>query len=234
MILESGIISLTVFILLNRPITYVCLWKLTSMFPPLQLRLIGTLFGNNMCLLEFVPCYGEWPTVAFQLALVWSRKVYLLTILVFIATSWLNPTFTHSLCVPKSYELLGASRIGCIVRELLRDANDFTSLLFDFFNRLQSHIQATTSMILWSLWKSRNTKLWKCIDTPSSLIVQRAHNSLHEWQCLQRARQQMQCRLCPFQQQYHHRARHLLKYSLYTSSHSEAEALSLLEALTWQ
>jgi len=55
----------------------------------------------------------------------------------------------------------------------------------------------------------------------------------------------MQCILRPLQQQYQHRARHLLsrlfrtlryglsEYSLYTFSPSEAEALSLLEALTF-
>lgn len=151
-----------------------------------------------------------------------------------------------------------------IVRELLRDANDFTSLLFDFFSRLEPHTQETTSMILWSLWKSRNSKLWEDIDTPSSLIIQRAHDSLHEWRCLQRARQpnqnihqdelwvkpspsRLKCNvdcalfnnntitglgIC-FQDSSGALRYGLSKYSLYTSSPSEVEALSLLEALTF-
>jgi len=44
-------------------------------------------------------------------------------------------------------------------------------------------------MILWSLCKSRNTKLLEGIDTTPSSIVKYAHNSLHEWRCMQRARQ---------------------------------------------
>jgi len=150
------------------------------------------------------------------------------------------------------------------VRELLRDANDFTSLLFYFFSGLKPHIQRATSMILWSLWKSRNSKLWEGIDTPSPLIVQRAHNSLHEWCCLQRARQpnqnihqderwvkpppsSLKCNvdralfnnntitglnIC-FRNSSGTLHYGLSKYSLYTSPPSEAEALSLLEALTF-
>jgi ribonuclease HI len=47
-------------------------------------------------------------------------------------------------------------------------------------------------MILWSIWKSHNSKLWENSDTPPSTIVRRAKDSLHEWQVMQRAKQPRQ------------------------------------------
>ena len=114
------------------------------------------------------------------------------------------------------------------------------------------------------MWKSRNSKLWEGIDTPSPLIVQRAHNSLHEWRCLQRTRQpnqnihqdelcvkpppsSLKCNVdCAFfnnntitglgicfRDSSGTLRYGLSKYSLYNSSPSEVEALSILEALTF-
>jgi len=46
---------------------------------------------------------------------------------------------------------------------------------------LQVHQQATTSMLIWSLWKSRTSKLWERVDTSPSHIIQHANDTLHEW-----------------------------------------------------
>jgi ribonuclease HI len=45
-------------------------------------------------------------------------------------------------------------------------------------------------MLLWSLWKSRNTKLWETMDTSSTFICSRAKDTLQEWSCMQRAKDQ--------------------------------------------
>jgi len=47
-------------------------------------------------------------------------------------------------------------------------------------------------MILWSLWKSRNSKLWEGTNTPPESIVLWAKNSLQEWIRMQKARQPSQ------------------------------------------
>lgn len=47
-----------------------------------------------------------------------------------------------------------------VIRELLLQSINFTILLFDFFfDRLSSQQQQIVVMLIWSLWKSRNTKL---------------------------------------------------------------------------
>ncbi|XP_024636515.1 uncharacterized protein [Medicago truncatula] len=43
-------------------------------------------------------------------------------------------------------------------------------------------------MTLWSMWKSRNAKLWESTDTSPSYIVTRAKDALNEWSCMQRAK----------------------------------------------
>lgn len=122
------------------------------------------------------------------------------------------------LCVPKSNQLFEQVQLDGIVRELPRDAIDFRSLLFYFFSRLQTHTQATTSIILWSLWKNRNSKLWQAGTHPphhwsfSERIIPFMNDPVYKEQDnLTKIFQfKIQCRLCPLQQQYHHMARHLL------------------------
>ncbi|XP_024639931.1 uncharacterized protein [Medicago truncatula] len=47
-------------------------------------------------------------------------------------------------------------------------------------------------MLLWSIWKSRNTKLWEASESTSAYIISRANDSLQEWSCMQRAKLQVQ------------------------------------------
>lgn len=82
--------------------------------------------------------------------------------------------------------------LGNHIRELLHRANDFTTMLFDFLDRLPSYQQHAAAMLLWSLWKSRNIKLWDSLDTTTASTVSRAKDTLHEWRCMQRARPQPQ------------------------------------------
>ena len=78
----------------------------------------------------------------------------------------------------KCWELIGLDNT---FRNLLCTANDFTSLLFDFLNKISAQQHELASMILLSLWKSRNSRLWEGTYTPSESIVLRAKNSLQEW-----------------------------------------------------
>jgi len=45
-------------------------------------------------------------------------------------------------------------------------------------------------MVLWSIWKSRNVKLWEGNDTSSAVTVARAKDILNEWSCTHRAKLQ--------------------------------------------
>jgi len=78
--------------------------------------------------------------------------------------------------------------IGNLIHELLLAANDFTTLLFDLLDRLSSQQQHLAAMLLWSLWKSRNTKLWETMDTSSTFILSRAKDTLQEWSCMECAK----------------------------------------------
>ncbi|XP_024633515.1 uncharacterized protein [Medicago truncatula] len=46
--------------------------------------------------------------------------------------------------------------------------------------------QVLAAMTLWSLWKSRNSKLWEATDTTPISIVTRAKDAINEWSCMQR------------------------------------------------
>ncbi|RHN46977.1 hypothetical protein MtrunA17_Chr7g0247981 [Medicago truncatula] len=53
-------------------------------------------------------------------------------------------------------------------------------MLFDLLSKLSTQHQTLTSMTLWSLWKSRNTKLWESTGTSPTFIVTRAKDVLHD------------------------------------------------------
>lgn len=71
-----------------------------------------------------------------------------------------------------------------LIRELLGMINNFNVMLFEFFHRLSSTQQQSAAMLLWSLWKSRNSKLWDVMDTSSAFTVSRAKDTLQEWSCM--------------------------------------------------
>jgi len=99
-------------------------------------------------------------------------------------------THTHLFFVcPKVMDCWARVQLDTTVRDLLLTTNDFATILFDFLDRLNPHHKSLASMILWSIWKNRNNKLWEATDVPPYLIVQRAKDNLDEWSCIQRARQ---------------------------------------------
>jgi len=83
------------------------------------------------------------------------------------------------------WNLLG---LNGTIQARLPSANNFTTMLFALFDRLQVQQLTLTTMTLWSLWKSRNTKLWEAIDTSPSAIVSQAKDRLVEWGCMQRGK----------------------------------------------
>ena len=82
--------------------------------------------------------------------------------------------------------------MGNLVRDLLLTADNFTNTVFGFFDRLLLHQQPLAAMLLWSIGKSRNTKLWEALETTSTCIISRANDSLQEWSCMQRTKLQVQ------------------------------------------
>ena len=78
--------------------------------------------------------------------------------------------------------------IGTIIREMLLGANNFSTMLFDLFSRLKEQDKLSASITLWSFWKSRNAKLLDSTDSRPTSIITCAHDVLHEWSCLQKAK----------------------------------------------
>jgi len=83
------------------------------------------------------------------------------------------------------------STLGDMILELLHQDDNFTTFLFDFLDRLSTHQHQTAAMLLWSIWKSRNTKLWESCDTTTAAIISREKDTLHEWSCMQRVKPQV-------------------------------------------
>jgi hypothetical protein len=75
-----------------------------------------------------------------------------------------------------------------IIRELLLGANNFYVMLFDLFTRLNEQDKLSNAMNVQSLWKSLNVKYWDATYTPPTSISTRAHDVLHEWSYLQKAK----------------------------------------------
>lgn len=88
----------------------------------------------------------------------------------------------------KTIECSNRIGIGNIIWDLLLGANNFSVTLFDLFHMLKDQDRPSAAMILWSLWKCRNTKLSEASDTSPTFTVSRAHDVLHEWICMQQAK----------------------------------------------
>jgi len=102
----------------------------------------------------------------------------------------MGETHIHTFFIcPKASSCWELVQLDKIITDLIHNINDFSMLLFDFYNRLSVQQQSLASMILWGIWKGHNSKLWEGSDTLPSIIVQRAKDSLNEWRCMQRARQ---------------------------------------------
>lgn len=134
----------------------------------------------------------------------------------------LAETHTHIFFVcPKAIICWEQLQLDTTIHDMLPTSYDFSTLLFYLFGRLTSDQQSMSSMVLWSLWKNRNSKLWENSDSAPTFIVQSAKNSLNEWHYMQHHKNQgqivhhtvlwtkppptsileMQCRLRAIQQQ---------------------------------
>lgn len=65
-------------------------------------------------------------------------------------------------------------------------------MLFDLFNRLKTYHKLLVAMTLWSIWKSRNAKLWDAANTSPTTIATCAKDTLNEWSCMKRAKAPVQ------------------------------------------
>jgi len=72
--------------------------------------------------------------------------------------------------------------------------NDFASMVFDLFDRYPTHQRYLATMVLWSLWKNRNSKLW---DNSTTYIVTLAKDTLTKWSCMKRAKLAIQAANIP-------------------------------------
>ena len=82
--------------------------------------------------------------------------------------------------------------LGNLTHNLLLTADNFTATLFNLFDKLLLHHQHLAAMVLWSLSKSRNAKLWEATDTSPNFIISHAKDTLQEWSCMQRTKHQEQ------------------------------------------
>ena len=82
--------------------------------------------------------------------------------------------------------------LGNLICNLLLTADNFTATLFNLFDKLSLHHQHLAVMLLWSLWKSHNAKLWEATDTSPNFIISHAKGTLQKWSCMQRTKHQEQ------------------------------------------
>jgi len=105
----------------------------------------------------------------------------------------LAETQTHLFFVyPKVVVCWELMQLDTIIHDFLPTSYDFSTLLFNLFNRLTTEQQSMASMVLWSLWKNSNSKLWENSDSAPTFIVQSAKDSLNEWRYMQHHKNQGQ------------------------------------------
>jgi len=87
--------------------------------------------------------------------------------------------------------LITTSWSSTLFRELLHQANNLFTLLFDFLERLLNHQQLISTMLLWLLWRVK-TQSFKSLPIHQPLISLLEKDTLHEWICMQRAKPKVQ------------------------------------------
>jgi len=67
-----------------------------------------------------------------------------------------TPCICCDILAAKCREQIG---LHSLVQELLLITNTFSTMIFDLLNRLALQQQSLVAMVLWSLWRNRNSKL---------------------------------------------------------------------------
>lgn len=69
-----------------------------------------------------------------------------------------------------------------IVAECATQSESFTQWLFNCMDRCNAEGLQSLAMILWSIWKYRNDKLWNAVDQPVRVNISLASDQLQQWQ----------------------------------------------------
>lgn len=67
------------------------------------------------------------------------------------------------------------------IEPLLVISESFSELFFSICSQLNEHQQANFAMLLWSIWKRRNNKLWNQLDETIGEVSFRALTVLDDW-----------------------------------------------------
>ncbi|GAU51196.1 hypothetical protein TSUD_374470 [Trifolium subterraneum] len=86
----------------------------------------------------------------------------------------------------------------------MQRVDSFSQFLTNTWRHLDEAQLVTFTMVAWSIWKKRNTKLWENQNDTVEQVVRRAQNLLNTWQCA-RSHKPIQPTLNMQQQEQHNR-----------------------------
>jgi len=74
-----------------------------------------------------------------------------------------------------------ASGICNEVEQQIYNASDINELIFSLLPQHDQHYQNKAIMVLWSIWKTRNEKLWEDIEISPTVSIAFTHQHVSEW-----------------------------------------------------
>ncbi|KAJ1404858.1 SPX domain [Sesbania bispinosa] len=109
----------------------------------------------------------------------------------------------------------------------------FQETAFFLLSSLQYNMKHKFAMVLWSLWKQRNEKVWEGVQRATSKVVTRAQEAFTDWNCVKSCDQNgFGVGLCLRDDKGQYIKSKVL-YHHGSPPPREAEALGLLDALSW-
>lgn len=154
---------------LYRPGTWSAIWKLKA--PPKVKNLVWRV------------CRGCLPTRARLL----SRGIQCPTHCVICNEGEEDSTHILFTC-PKASQVWQEVQLWGFVQQAASECASVDSIVFQLLQKVPASQCSLLAMILWSLWKRRNLKLWQHHDESTGQVILRAKHMLEEWNLAQRFR----------------------------------------------
>lgn len=73
------------------------------------------------------------------------------------------------------------AQLWTIIEPILLQVESFAEVFFTILSSFDSNVRCSFVMIVWSIWKRRNDKLWSNTKTPLSQVIYVAKELLFDW-----------------------------------------------------
>jgi hypothetical protein len=89
---------------------------------------------------------------------------------------------------PKASQVWQAAHLWGFVHQAVVECASVDGIVFQLLQKVPASQCSLLAMLLWSLWKRRNLKLWQQHDESTAQVLARAKHVLEDWQLSQQMR----------------------------------------------